>query len=279
MKYFFITLFLLFQSTARAEVQYVEVDGVNLEYEISGSGGRTVLLEAGGFGGITDWDSVYEAYAKHARVIRYSRVGHLNSEKTGNQYTAMEFAMMANRLLEALDIEGKVTLVGASYGGRVTKFFAAKYPEKVEAMLLLDPSHHLDVAIMRDIDLVLANDQIERIKASDYETVGHWPGLDDAWSKTRAPGAEEIPNVPITVVVSIRRHSNPRHLLETDPGRIGWAKVHADWVDDFPQGRLVLTDQVYHYMQADSPEFMIQQFVEFMARPLNESCDWVGTNR
>ena len=270
MKHLVFALLLIIQTIARAEVQQVEVDGVNLEYEISGSGDRTVLLEAGGFGGVTDWDDVFDAYAKHAKVVRYSRVGHLNSEKTGKQYTALQFAVMANGLLEALRIQGKITLVGASYGGRVAKFFAAKYPEKVEAILLLDPSHHLDVAIMRDIDLALANSQIARIKASDYETVGHWPGLDDAWSKTPAPGAEEIPDVPVTVVVSIRRHNNPKHLLETDPGRIGWAKVHADWVDDFPQGRLVLTDEVYHYMQADSPEFMVQQFVDFMARRLGQ---------
>lgn len=273
MRFVLLSLLALLAAPTYAEIKFIEVDGVALEYEISGSGNRTVLLEAGGFGGITDWDDVYDAYSEHATVIRYSRVGHLNSEKTGKQYSASEFAVMANGLLEALGIHEKITLVGASYGGRIAKFFAAKYPEKLEAMLLLDPSHHLDVAIMRDIDLELANEQISTIKASDYKSVGHWPGLDDAWSKTPAPGATEIPDIPITVVVSIRRHDNPGHLLETDPGRIGWAKVHADWVDDFPQGRLVLTDRVYHYMQADSPEFVVEQFVEFLDRPLEQLCE------
>ena len=58
-------------------------------------------------------------------------------------------------------------------------------------------------------------------------------------------------------------------ILLTDVGRIGWAKAHADWTDDFAQGRLVLTDRVYHYMQADSPGFMVEQFVAFLKRPVD----------
>lgn len=273
MRFFLCAITIFLSACTHAQIQFAEVDGVKLEYEISGVGNRTVLLEAGGHGGITDWDDLFQAFSKHARVIRYSRVGHLNSEKTGKQYSASEFADMTKSLLDELEIDGKITLVGSSYGGRIAKFFAARYPDQVEALLLFDPSHHLDAKIMRDIDLELANEQIERVKASDYKSVGHWPGLDDAWSKTAPPGAQEIPNIPVSVVVSIRRHEKPAHLLETDAGRIGWAKVHADWVDDFAQGRLILTDRVYHYMQADSPDFMIEQFVEFMSRPLTQPCE------
>ncbi len=255
-------------SMAAAAPRFTEVNGIKIEYEIAGAGSRTVLLESGGYGGLADWDKVFESFTRHARIIRYARVGNPNSENTGIQYSARQFAQMAGDLLDELGIDGPITVVGESYGGTVAKHFGALFPHRLEAMLLIDPSHHLDVKIMQDIDLELANEQISRIKAQDYVHFKDWLGLDDAWRKEPAPEADQLPDVPVTVLVSVKRYEEPQHLLHTDAGRIGWAKAHADWVLGFNQGKLVLTDDAYHFMQDSNPEFVIEQFEAFMARPV-----------
>ena len=99
-----------------AEPMRIAVSEFELEYEISGKGEHTVLLEAGGGAGMTDWDPVFHRIAQHATVIRYSRVGNGNSTVIKRHFTSRDYADYASELLVKLNIKQPVILVAHSYG-------------------------------------------------------------------------------------------------------------------------------------------------------------------
>ena len=71
-----ILFWVLITSTAVfAELAKVKVNGLDIEYEMAGSGKHTILLEAGGSAGLSDWEPIYNSLTKYAKVIRYSRIG------------------------------------------------------------------------------------------------------------------------------------------------------------------------------------------------------------
>lgn len=116
---------LITSSVVFAELAKVQVNGFDIEYEMAGSGKHTVLLEAGGSAGLSDWDPIYKAITKHAKVIRYSRIGNGGSALIKKNYSSEEYAAEASLLLKALKIEEPVIYVAHSYGAYIARVFAA----------------------------------------------------------------------------------------------------------------------------------------------------------
>ena len=85
----------LVSTSAFAELAKVKVNGFDIEYEMAGSGKHTVLLEAGGSAGLSDWDPIYNSLIKHAKVIRYSRIGNGGSAQIKKNYSSEEYAAEA----------------------------------------------------------------------------------------------------------------------------------------------------------------------------------------
>src|SRR5690606_4716416 len=139
-----------------------------IEYEVMGEGDEVVLLEAGGGGGLADWPVIFDRLSKETKVIRYSRVGNGNSEKPDTHFVVEDYVHHLNSLLAELDIP-KVINVAHSYGGNVARVFAAKHPEIVEALLLIDASSEHDADILRAINLEQANKEIAAVKLAHIQ--------------------------------------------------------------------------------------------------------------
>lgn len=260
---FFLVPFLSFGAVA--EISSVKVNGYDVEYEIKGNGQHTVFLEAGGSAGLSDWDPVFENLAKETKVIRYSRIGNGGSEKIQKNYTSEEYAHEASLLLDALKIEQPVVYVAHSYGAYIARRFASTYPDRVSALMLIEPASEHDVDIMRKIDLELAEKQIAQVKLDDLAN-GMSNNYLDFWSKRPLPDYPQIPDIPVTVIASIKKFEEPSLLFFTDQARDMWGKLHSDWVKAFPQGKAVLTNKSYHYPQNDEPEVVVKEIAELLSR-------------
>lgn len=260
--FFFITLFAF---NVTAEISTIKVKGFDIEYEIKGSGKHIVFLEAGGSAGLSDWDAIFDNLSKETRVIRYSRIGNGDSEKIKKNYSSEEYAHDASLLLAALDIQQPVVYVAHSYGAYIARRFSSAYPDKVSALMLIEPATEHDVDIMRKIDLELAEKQIAQIKLEDLSN-GMSNQYLDFWSKRPLPDYPEISNIPVTVVASTKRYEEPPLLFFTDKARDMWGQLHTDWANAFPQGKAVLTDKSYHYPQNDEPEMIVNEIVELLSR-------------
>ncbi len=111
---------------------YIEVDGGELFYETGGSGENIVLLHDG-MVSLEIWDYQFPLLAKYYRVTRYDRRGYGKSSDPQSPYSDIDDL---NKLFIKLGIE-KATIFGMSSGGARAIDFTLKYPEKVNALVLV----------------------------------------------------------------------------------------------------------------------------------------------
>jgi len=258
MKKIVILLSILIAFTSSANEKNVSIGEFELAYEIGGQGKQTILLEAGMGQGLSTWGPLYNDLTKLARVVRYSRVGLENSTQIKRQFTVNDYANHLVLLLNALNIQSPVILMAHSFGGPISRTFAANYPDKVKALLLVDPSSEADLDIMRQINLSQATKEIAFMK-----TMGIEDGLDNSfleyWSKRTMPNYPEIKDIPVVVIATIKKFSNPPMLLLTDEGRKIMGEWHVNWAESFPQGKAVLTSKSYHHIHRDEPELVLKE--------------------
>lgn len=259
----FLLLVLSLLFAANVKAAFVKVGEFELQYEIAGSGKQIVVLEAGGSAGLDDWNSVFSSIAEQTKVIRYSRVGNGNSTAIKRHFTSMEYADHLSEFLLALDISEPIVLAAHSYGGSVARDFAAKYPQQLNALLMLDPSSEHDVDILRAINLEQGNKEIAQIKLSDMEN-GMSNQYLDFWSKRPLPDYPQIKDMPVTVIASVRKVAEPSNLFFTDKGRMMWGEMWQNWTAEFPQGRSLLTEKSGHFIQNDEPMLVLRELKRLM---------------
>jgi len=118
----------------------LQIDGVELYYELEGEGPAVVLVHAG----ITDarmWDDQFQEFAGRHSVLRYDIRGYGRSSLPGGSYS---LAGDLRDLLQTLGIE-RAALVGVSLGGRVALELALLEPRLVTALVLVGsgmPDHN-----------------------------------------------------------------------------------------------------------------------------------------
>ncbi len=264
MRLLFLAAILLFSSPSHSDVKTAEIGPYTVEFEVRGSGKEVILLEAGGGGGLEDWSGIFEQVSQSAKVVRYSRVGNGNSDKPDAMFVVEDYAAHLRTLLDHLNIE-QIIHVAHSYGGSVARVFAARYPERVEALLLVDASSEHDVEIMRAIDLEKANKEIEAVKLADISG-GKGNHIVDFWAKFPLPDYPQIRDIPVTVIASVKRYEAPAHLLHSDKGREMWGKHWKQWAEAFPQGKAMLTSNSYHLIPQEEPQLVIDEIKEILQR-------------
>jgi 2-hydroxy-6-oxonona-2,4-dienedioate hydrolase len=112
-----------------------DIGGIRVAYYEQGSGPALVLLH-GMFGDHLDWEPVLEPLARDFRVIAVDLPGFGESDKPDIDYTVEFFLDSLQALLKHLGI-AKAALIGNSFGGTLSIFFAIAHPEIVERLVLV----------------------------------------------------------------------------------------------------------------------------------------------
>jgi pimeloyl-ACP methyl ester carboxylesterase len=124
--------------------QLIDVGGHRLHLNCSGSGSPTVVLEPGMGAASLDMAWIAPAVARDSRVCVYDRAGRGWSDAADGPQDAAQTATDLHTLLERAHIPGPYVLAGHSFGGLYVLTFAAKFPDQVAGMVLLDstaPAH------------------------------------------------------------------------------------------------------------------------------------------
>jgi 3-oxoadipate enol-lactonase len=121
-------------------MNYIEVNGVGLRHELSGSGAQTIVLVHEMGGTLESWDEVVPRLAGSRRVLRYDTRGAGMSQKVRGALHIDTMADDIAALLDALDIKGKVALAGVAVGGAIALHFAARYPQRTSAVVVGSPA-------------------------------------------------------------------------------------------------------------------------------------------
>ncbi|MFW3170497.1 alpha/beta fold hydrolase [Geodermatophilus sp. CPCC 206100] len=118
--------------------QLHDVGGHRLHLDCTGSGGPTVVLQSGLGGFSASWARIAPAVAGTTRVCAYDRAGQGWSEDAAGSQDGLAAAADLHALLARAGESGPYVLVGHSIGGDHAMTYAARYPEQVAGMVLLD---------------------------------------------------------------------------------------------------------------------------------------------
>lgn len=257
----FLSAFLLvLLSISVNAASMIQVDGGRIEYELKQGGDTTVLFDAGALSGMDGWDAIWDDLPAEITAIRFSRLGEGKSDPCTGQRTAIDNVKEIEQLLAALKIEKPIIYVSHSIGAVTARHYAAKHTGNVTALLMVDPSNHRDVEIVKQLNPTGGEAEIEAVKQNDFAMgKGKWCFLDLIWDKTPALGFSEIGDIPVTLIAGIRVAEKPAHALETLEGRKLWGQYQSEWVHPFPRGKVVLSTQSGHMVQDDEPELVLQE--------------------
>ena len=122
---------------------YIKLDNGWTNYELTGDATsvHTVVLIHGGTIPLCIWEPQMSPLLNAGfRVLRYDQYGRGFSDRPQTTFSRDLYVRQLKDLLDSLSITAPVTLVGPSFGGAISVQFAALYPQRVRALVLVSPA-------------------------------------------------------------------------------------------------------------------------------------------
>lgn len=116
----------------------VDVGGRLLHVVQHGTGGPTVVLEAGSGEAASGWEAVTDRLAPTTTVVAYDRAGIARSEPSPRPRTARAVVDDLRTALHAIDAPQPYVLVGHSLGGLYVREYVREHPGEVAGLVLVD---------------------------------------------------------------------------------------------------------------------------------------------
>jgi len=128
------------------ETQFARIDDSFVAYQVVGDGPIDLVYTSGWFGHIeAQWDypalaRFLERLASFSRLICFDRRGHGMSDPIDLDNITLEQWMEDVRAVMDAAGSGRAVLLGAGEGGPMTILYAATYPERTSALVLVNTS-------------------------------------------------------------------------------------------------------------------------------------------
>lgn len=200
----------------------VNVNGVNLYYELYGQGDPLVLVAGTGIS-LAPW-RVFQVpeFSKHYQVLIYDHRGLGRSDKPDVPYSTRLFAQDCTMLMDALDIK-RAHIMGHSMGGRVAQWIALDHPEKVRSLVLSGTGSGKYSETLADYPRGVPLDAAYEMISKGYEKYqhDHWgPGFmfSDEFMKSHPEVVKQFQDLIVDEVPPLKcylRHVVARQCHET----------------------------------------------------------------
>ncbi len=260
-------------------MNWIEVNGVALRYDLTGNGVTTLVLVHEMGGTLESWAGVLPVIAPGRQVLRYDTRGAGLSEKIRVPISFDTMTDDLSALLDALGIDGRVVLAGVAVGAGIALHFAARYPDRVAGVVAMAPA--TGVAPDRRAATLARADAMERdgpragadagFAGSYPETVrrdaeafrrfrARWLGNDPASYaaiyRMLAAGTvtEELPSIACPVLMMAGTHDALRPPALIEP-----------MARTMPNAMFRELDSA-HYMTVQTPDLVAAAMVEFLTR-------------
>ena len=112
----------------------IDANGVNLWYQFTGKG-HTVVQIGGAVSAHEGYATITPGLSEHYRVLDYDHRGYGSSDRPDQRYTLDTWSDDLDALMAALGIE-RAHIHGGSMGSFIAVNFAARYPDRVDKLLL-----------------------------------------------------------------------------------------------------------------------------------------------
>ena len=232
-----------------AETGSVDIGGGRqLHLNCTGSGSPTVILEAGDEDSGSAWAQVQPQIAEETRTCSYDRAGTGSSSPATGCRQLDDILDDLEALLDTAGIEPPYVLVGASGGGFLSAGFAARHPDDVAGLVLLETPQaitHLPPGLEEEI----ACDNPTNTERRDYVAVEH-----AAWDNRARLG-----DFPMRVV------SNDYGAAVGKGDEATNVEDQRGWLVLSPNAKQVVIDSGHDVVFAE-PDLVVRQIREVLAR-------------
>jgi pimeloyl-ACP methyl ester carboxylesterase len=172
---------------------FADLNGVKVYYKVAGEGRPAVVLLHGFAASLFSWREVIGPLAESHTVVAFDRPGFGLTERplpgeweSQNPYGPEAQAGLTVALMDKLGID-RAVLVGNSAGGTVATLTALTYPERVQALVLVDPAiYHGGVQLPGVVRWLLSTPQARRVGPLFVRSIRSW-GLEFARSAWHDP--------------------------------------------------------------------------------------------
>jgi len=263
------------------EGQYAMVNGINLYYEIHGTGEPLILLH-GGFGGIVEFSQLLPALAETRQVIAVELQGHGRTADIDRPITFEAMSDDVAALIEHLGLEN-ADVMGYSLGGMVAIQMAIHHPEVVNKLVLVSAPYRWAAihpefrggmeALNPEAGAMMLETPMYQFYSSVAPDVDHWPTLVGKLGDMFRLGFDwsaDVPSItaPTLIVVGDNDMLPPTHAVEFY-GLLGGG-VAGGMGAPTPTAQLAIIPNTTHFEILYRPE-LAAVIPAFLAAPMPEA--------
>ena len=275
-----------------ADSKFVEVNALNVHYKTYGQGEPTFILLHGFGASVFSWREVVEPLAQYGTVIAYDRPAFGLTERPlewegESPYGPQAQVDIAIGLMDKLDVE-KAVLVGNSAGGTVSMQVALQYPERVEALILVDAAVYagggapswsrpiLKTPQMNHVGPLIARQLqaqgVEFIKTAWHDPSKITPDIFEGYQKPlqianwdKALWQLTVASEESGLVERLTEITMPTLVITGDDDRIVPTEQSLRLADELPNAELKVIAQSGHLPHEEKPVEFMQAVTEFLS--------------
>lgn len=272
----FILIFLsCFSLQSQSLDTLVNVGGNNLHFIITKGEGIPILFESGAGNDGSVWNNILDPISKvtGTTLITYDRSGfgksEINSKETDDSKHGIINGMQELEIgLKRLGYDGDIILVSHSYGGFYTTLYAARHPEKVKYVVMIDAN--LASAFNDEWINKILSDPIEKNEENlgMYYLLTNFPKTVKIMKQTKFP-----PTIPVFDLVA----DTPIYYTDVtgEEEWQRWKNSHKNFVDAQSNRKGITAYGSGHTIFNDNPALVINTIVKAYSETLDETqrCD------
>jgi pimeloyl-ACP methyl ester carboxylesterase len=259
----------------KPESHFAKVDNIRVHYQNYGSGKEALVFVHGWTCNLSFWKANIPAFINQTRVIAIDLPGHGESDKPQTTYSMDLFARAIDAVLQDAKVE-RAVLAGHSMGTPVVRQFYRKYPQKTQALILVDGG-------LRPFAPPEAMEKfIEPFRGPDYKEAANrmlnmmLPTVKDA--KVREEIRTAMLSAPQHVMAgAMEGMANPEIWKTQDKINVPVLAIHAKqpfWTDDYerfvrgiiPDLDYQMWEGVSHFLMMDEPQKFNDAVLAFLKK-------------
>lgn len=266
--------------------RFVRLSDGYTHYELAGApAGDVVVLASGRTVPYYIWYPTFKLLSDSGfRVLRYDYYGRGYSDRPDIEYNEALYIRQLGELLDSLQIDRPVNLVGLSVGGSVVTSFTDRYPARVKRLVYVDPAIRVPVTlplsarlpVVRDIAAVLNEAALINGQLGDFLHPTRFPDwLMRYRPQTRYRGFRRaITSDRINAATLDQQPELDRLSKQDRPVLIIWGKQDATvpiaastrLLVAFPKGEFVVVDSAGHLPHWENPRAVHPALLAFLRR-------------
>ena len=234
-----------FSQQKRTETYYVK----------HGTGNPAVIFVSGMAEDHSNWEQVQDSLSVATTTISYDRAGLGLTPYEGEKKDLPTMALELNRLLKDLAVRLPIILVGHSLGCQIIKEFAFMYPEKVQAIVFIDPGYNPQRLKDRIPDSLWQKRETLLKKYTPELNAGQRAEFDQLTVNTdRADAFTSFPSLPVIMFTATKVTDFPASREEIELKQ----QTHEEWTKKMPNAQHEIVKDSRHYIHHDHPELIIR---------------------